>query len=128
MTGGPPTGREESIVAKDLLKYQLLFKSALRGRGSISGSTLEPDLTVSMELDATEMIKRFVPRDSGCRLCAPTSGRVDSGKRLRRSGPNRWCVRLVDLPKRQALSRPPGFIQVILDHAQDERRWSRLPW
>jgi len=124
---GHPLAEKKSIVAKDLLKYQLLLPKSGTTRARLNQwfDVLEPDLNVSMELDATEMIKRFVLAGLGLSFMAAPhfQEEVDSGKLAAVSLGPEPMVRSVGLiyRKDKALSKAAlGFIQVILDHAQDE--------
>lgn len=121
------------VQAKDLLNYPLLLPKSGTTRARLNQwfDVLEPDLNVSMELDATEMIKRFVLAGLGLSFMAAPhfQEEVDSGKLAAVSlGPERM-MRSVGLiyRKDKALSKAAlGFIQVILDHAQDEPPVARI--
>jgi DNA-binding transcriptional LysR family regulator len=124
---GHPLAEKKVIVAKDLLKYQLLLPKSGTTRARLNQwfDVVEPDLNVSMELDATEMIKRFVLAGLGLSFMAAPhfQEEVDSGKLAAVSLGPEPMVRSVGLiyRKDKALSKAAlGFIQVILDHAQDE--------
>lgn len=115
------------IHPKDLLNYPLLLPKSGTTRARLNQwfDILEPDFNVSMELDATEMIKRFVLAGLGLSFMAAPhfQEEVDSGKLAAVSLGPEPMVRSVGLiyRKDKALSKAAlGFIQVILDHAQDE--------
>ncbi len=121
------------ILAKDLLNYPLLLPKSgtTRARLNLWFDILEPDFNVSMELDATEMIKRFVLAGLGLSFMAAPhfQEEVDSGKLAAVSLGPEPMMRSVGLiyRKDKALSKAAlGFIQVILDHAQDEPPVGRL--
>ncbi len=121
------------ILAKDLLNYPLLLPKSgtTRARLNLWFDILEPDFNVSMELDATEMIKRFVLAGLGLSFMAAPhfQEEVDSGKLAAVSLGPEPMMRSVGLiyRKDKALSKAAlGFIQVIFDHAQDEPPVGRL--
>jgi DNA-binding transcriptional LysR family regulator len=122
-----------AVQARDLLNYPLLLPKSGTTRTRLNQwfDVLEPDLNVSMELDATEMIKRFVLAGLGLSFMAAPhfQEEVDSGKLAAVSLSPEPMMRSVGLiyRKDKALSKAAlGFIQVILDHAQDEPTTVRL--
>ncbi len=130
--GHPLTGKL-TIQPKDLLKYQLLLPKSGTTRTRLNEwfDVVEPDLSVSMELDATEMIKRFVLAGLGLSFMAAPhfQEEVDSGKLAAISLAPEPMMRSVGLiyRKDKALSKAAlGFIQVILDHAQEDPAAPRL--
>ena len=85
---------------------------------------VEPELNISMELDATEMIKRFVGAGLGLSFLASEHCReeVETGKLAAVSLGPEPMYRSVGLiyRKDKALSKAAlGFIQVILEHRQE---------
>lgn len=128
-----PLASRAFVLAKDLLEFPLLMPKSGTTRVRLNEwfDVLEADLNVSMELDATEMIKRFVQAGLGLSfLAAPHfQEEVDAGKLAAVSlgpEPMRRSVGLI-YRKDKALSKAAlGFIQVILDHAQDEPPVARL--
>jgi DNA-binding transcriptional LysR family regulator len=130
---GHPLARMPVVHAKDLIKYPLLLPKSGTTRTRLNQwfDVVEPDLNVSMELDATEMIKRFVLAGLGLSFMAAPhfQEEVDSGKLAAVSLGPEPMVRSVGLiyRKDKALSKAAlGFIQVILDHSQDEPPVARL--
>ena len=130
---GHPLAQLATVQSKDLLPYQLLLPKSGTTRTRLNQwfDVLEPDLNVSMELDATEMIKRFVLAGLGLSFMAAPhfQEEVDSGKLAAVSLAPEPMMRSVGLiyRKDKALSKAAlGFIQVILDHAQDEPPVARL--
>ena len=92
---------------------------------------VEGEIHVSMELDSTEMIKRFVMAGLGYSFLAASNCVEEAGRRQASSvrlGPDPM-FRKVGLiyRKDKALSKAAlGFIQVILEHAGDTRFASEL--
>jgi DNA-binding transcriptional LysR family regulator len=87
---------------------------------------VESEIRISMELDSTEMIKRFVMAGLGFSFLAASHccEEVGSGRLSVVSlGPEPMIRRLgLIYRKDKALSKAAlGFIQVILDHAGSER-------
>lgn len=124
---GHPYSERSVILPKDLLGQPLLLPKSgtTRARLNVWYDAVEPDLNVSMELDATEMIKRFVMAGLGLSFMAAPhfQEEVDSGRLAAIALGPEPMMRSVGLiyRKDKALSKAAlGFIQVILDHAQDE--------
>lgn len=128
-----PLADSPGVQAKDLIKYPLLLPKSGTTRTRLNQwfDMVEPDLNVSMELDATEMLKRFVMAGLGLSFMAAShfQEEVDNGKLAAISLGPEPMMRSVGLiyRKDKALSKAAlGFIQVILDHAQDEPPVARL--
>ena len=126
---GHPLAEKRQILAGDIAPFQLLLPKTGTTRAKLN-SWLEPveeQLQVSMELDSTEMIKRFVMAGLGISFLAASHCReeVAAGKLVTLSlGPEQMIRRLgLIYRKDKALSRAAlGFIQVILDQAGDSLR------
>jgi DNA-binding transcriptional LysR family regulator len=124
-----PLAGRRSLVASDIAPYQLLLPKTGTTRAKLN-SWLEPveeQLQVSMELDSTEMIKRFVMAGLGISFLAASHCReeVAAGKLVTLAlGPEPMIRRLgLIYRKDKALSRAAlGFIQVILDQAGEGLR------
>jgi DNA-binding transcriptional LysR family regulator len=124
----PLAGRRQ-VLAAEIAPYQLLLPKTGTTRAKLN-SWLEPveeQLQVSMELDSTEMIKRFVMAGLGISFLAASHCReeVSAGKLVTISlGPEPMIRRLgLIYRKDKALSRAAlGFIQVILDQAGEGMR------
>lgn len=123
-----PTGHKlaskEQIVPQDLVGFQLLLPKTGTTRARLNEwlDPVEEDLTVSMELDSTEMIKRFVMADLGLSFLAAShcSEEVDAGKLVAVSLGPEPMIRRVGLIYRRdkSLSKAAlGFIQVTLENA-----------
>jgi len=124
-----PLSTRRQVLASDITPFQLLLPKTGTTRAKLN-SWLEPveeQLQVSMELDSTEMIKRFVMAGLGISFLAASHCReeVAAGKLSTLSlGPEPMIRRLgLIYRKDKALSRAAlGFIQVILDQAGDSLR------
>lgn len=119
----PLTGKTQ-IMPRDLIGEQLLLPKTGTTRARLN-TWLDPvqdSLAVSMELDSTEMIKRFVMADLGLSFIAASHCReeVESGKLAAVSLGPEPMIRRVGLiyRKDKSLSKAAlGFIQVTLDNA-----------
>lgn len=124
-----PLASRRNLMATDIAPYQLLLPKTGTTRAKLN-SWLEPveeQLQVSMELDSTEMIKRFVMAGLGISFLAASHCReeVAQGKLATLAlGPEPMIRRLgLIYRKDKALSRAAlGFIQVILDQAGEGLR------
>ncbi len=112
------------VTVRDLIGEPLLLPKSGTTRARLN-SWLEPvedEIQTSMELDSTEMIKRFVMAGLGCSFLAASNCReeVAAGKLAAVTLGPEPMVRKVGLiyRKDKALSKAAlGFIQVILEHA-----------
>jgi DNA-binding transcriptional LysR family regulator len=119
-----PLAEKKQVLAVDLLEHQLLLPKTGTTRARLNAwlELVEDEIHVSMELDSTEMIKRFVMAGLGVGFLAATHCReeVVSGRLAAISlGPDPM-VRTVGLIYRRdkALSKAAlGFIEVALDNA-----------
>jgi DNA-binding transcriptional LysR family regulator len=130
--GHPLAGRE--VLPQDLIGEAVLMpKSGItRARLTQWLEGVEDELNVSMELDSSEMLKRFVMAGLGVSFSATTTiaEEVAAGRlATARIGPDTMERRLgLIYRKDKALSKAAmGFIQVILDKAgaRDERELVR---
>jgi len=126
-------GREQ-VLAQDLIGEAVLMpKSGItRARLNQWLEAVEDELNVSMELDSSEMLKRFVMAGLGVSFSATTTvaEEVAAGRLATvRIGPDAMERRLgLIYRKDKALSKAAmGFIQVILDKAgaRDEMELAR---
>jgi DNA-binding transcriptional LysR family regulator len=124
-----PLAGKRQVLAADIAPYQLLLPKTGTTRAKLNSwvESVEEQLQVSMELDSTEMIKRFVMAGLGISFLAASHCReeVAAGKLVTLSlGPEPMIRRLgLIYRKDKALSRAAlGFIQVILDQAGDNLR------
>ena len=122
-----PLSNRKTVAARELNGYPLLMPKSGTTRARLDEwlDPVQEQLSISMELDSTEMIKRFVMAGLGLSFLAASHCReeVSSGKLS--------CVSLAPEPmlrkvaliyrKDKALSKAAlGFIQVILEHANRE--------
>ncbi len=126
---GHPLTEKRQVLAADIAPFQLLLPKTGTTRAKLNSwfEPVEEQLQVSMELDSTEMIKRFVMAGLGISFLAASHCReeVAAGKLVTLSlGPEQMIRRLgLIYRKDKALSRAAlGFIQVILDQAGDSLR------
>src|SRR5579871_948613 len=122
-----PLAGRKSVFAKEVAEYPLLLPKSgtTRSRLNVWLETVEDNIRISMELDSTEMIKRFVIAGLGLSFLAASNCQeeVDAGRlRVASLGPEPMTRRLgLIYRKDKALSKAAlGFIQVILKHAGDE--------
>jgi DNA-binding transcriptional LysR family regulator len=119
-----PLASKDRIFPEDLVPYPVLLpKSGTTRRRLASWFTaVEDDLNVSMELDSTEMIKRFVAADLGVSFLAATHclDEVAAGQLAAVSlGPEQMVRQLALIYRKdKALSKAAlGFIEATLKHA-----------
>lgn len=125
-----PLAGRRAILPVDLREFPLLLPKSGTTRSRLN-TWLEPvedDLHVSMELDSTEMIKRFVMAGLGISFIAASHVKeeVDSGKIASVSlGPEPMIRRLALIYRKdKALSRVAlGFIDVILEQSGSSERY-----
>lgn len=121
---GHPLSLRRSITCRDLLSTPLLLPKSgtTRARLNVFLEPVEDQIAISMELDSTEMIKRFVMADLGLSFLAASHCKeeIEAGKLAAVSlGPEPMIRRLgLIYRKNKALSKAAlGFIQVTLEHA-----------
>jgi DNA-binding transcriptional LysR family regulator len=123
-----PFADRKSVQASDLPQIQLLLPKSGTTRARLNSwfELVEDDLHVSMELDSTEMMKRFVMAGLGASFLAVSNCReeVAAGKlRAISLAPEPMMRRLgLIYRKDKALSKAAlGFIQVVLDNLADRQ-------
>jgi DNA-binding transcriptional LysR family regulator len=133
MPGKHPLTSKRFVTPKDLAPYQLLLPKSgtTRARLNVWLDAAEVEIHTSMELDSTEMIKRFVMADLGLSFLAAShcEEEVKSGRLSVVSLGPEPMIRQLGLiyRKDKALSKAAlGFIQVILEHADNEDAASHL--
>jgi DNA-binding transcriptional LysR family regulator len=121
---GHPLAGHGSAVAQDVIGHPLLLPKtgATRSRLNAWLELVEDHIQISMELDSTEMIKRFVMAGLGISFTAGTHSReeVAAGKLVSLRLAPEPLIRSLGLiyRKDKALSKAAlGFIEVILKHA-----------
>jgi DNA-binding transcriptional LysR family regulator len=117
----------ERVMARDLLGEQVLLPKTGMTRGRLNAwlDSVHETLNVSMELDSTEMIKRFVMANLGVSFLAASHCREEVAANKLAAvalAPEPLIRRLALIYRKdKALSKAAlGFIQVTLDHAGDE--------
>lgn len=118
-----PLANRESVLPKDIVEYFLLLPKTGKTRARLDQwlESVEDDVRISMELDSTEMMKRFVMAGLGLSFIAVSNCReeIASGKlRAIPLAPEPMLRRLGLIYRRdKALSKAAlGFIQVVLDN------------
>jgi len=126
--GRHPIAARRFVSPRDLIGLTLLLPKSGTTRTRLNAwlEPVETEIRISMELDSTEMIKRFVMAGLGFSFLAVSHccEEVASGRLSVVSlGPEPMIRRLgLIYRKDKALSKAAlGFIQVILDHAGSER-------
>lgn len=121
---GHPLSHKKQVLPRDLVGFPVLLPKSgtTRSRLNVWAESVEENLQISMELDSTEMIKRFVMAGLGVSFLAAShcDEEVNAGKLAAISlGPEAMIRRLgLIYRKDKALSKAAlGFIQVILEHA-----------
>ena len=125
--GKHPLAARKQVTPKDLLGHPLLLPKTgtTRTRLNVWLEPVETEIQTSMELDSTEMIKRFVMAGLGFSFLAAShcQEEVDGGRLSAISLGPEPMIRKVGLiyRKDKALSKAAlGFIQVILEHAGND--------
>jgi DNA-binding transcriptional LysR family regulator len=123
-----PLAERKAAYATDLPEFQLLLPKSGTTRARLNAwfELVEDELRVSMELDSTEMMKRFVMAGLGVSFLAMSNCReeIAAGKlRAVPLAPEPMIRRLgLIYRKDKALSKAAlGFIQVVLDNLGDQQ-------
>ncbi len=123
VAAGHPLARLESVCPEDIADHILLLPKSgtTRARLNTWFELVEDRLSVSMELDSTEMIKRFVMAGLGASFLAVSNCQEElaSGRIISIPLSPEPMIRRVGLIYRRdkALSKAAlGFIQVVLGH------------
>jgi DNA-binding transcriptional LysR family regulator len=131
-----PLAAKKSVTAADMIGQPLLLPKSGTTRTRLNAwlEPVEDEIQVSMELDSTEMIKKFVAAGLGMSFLAASHCKqeVAQGQLATVSLGPEPMVRNLGLiyRKDKSLSKAAlGFIQVIIDHAgeQDSFSLSDLP-
>jgi DNA-binding transcriptional LysR family regulator len=127
LPGGHPLAGESAVRCTDLVRFPLLLPKSGNTRNRLNEwlELVEDSIKISMELDSTEMIKRFVMAGLGLSFLAASHCReeVASGKLAVISLAPEPLIRHLGLiyRKDKALSKAAlGFIQVIREHAGED--------
>jgi DNA-binding transcriptional LysR family regulator len=125
---GHPLSKKDFVACQDLVGHPLLLPKSgtTRARLNLWLELVEDIIHISMELDSSEMIKRFVVAGLGLSFLAASHCReeVESGRLAAVSLAPEPMIRHVGLVYRKdkALSRAAvGFIDAVLEHATSER-------
>ncbi|MGI8989460.1 MAG: LysR substrate-binding domain-containing protein [Bryobacteraceae bacterium] len=128
LPAGHPLAAKSSVTCEDLAPFPLLLpkSGATRTRLDAWLEPVEGEIQVSMELDSTEMMKRFVMAGLGISFLAASNcvEEIAAGKlRAASLRPESMSRRLgLIYRKDKALSKAAlGFIQVVLAHFGDYR-------
>ena len=121
---GHPLASLPAVTCRDLLGFPLLLPKSgtTRSRLNVWLEMVEDEINISMELDSTEMIKRFVIANLGVSFLAESHCReeLSAGRLAAISlGPEPMIRRLALIYRKdKALSKAAlGFIQVVQGHA-----------
>jgi DNA-binding transcriptional LysR family regulator len=131
---GHPLASADHVTSEDLLPHNLLLPQSgmTRSRLNTWFEKVEEDLHISMELDSTETMKRFVKAGLGVCFLAASNCREDVAQGTLCSLPlaPEPMIRRLGLiyRKDKALSKAAlGFIQVILGHFGSSRNNTPRP-
>jgi LysR family transcriptional regulator, low CO2-responsive transcriptional regulator len=127
LPGKHPLANKRYVTPRDLIGQPLLLPKSGTTRPRLDAwlEPVESEIQIAMELDSTEMMKRFVMAGLGLSFLAASNCReeVASGKLSTVSlGPEPMPRRVALIYRKdKALSKAAlGFIQVILEHAGSE--------
>jgi DNA-binding transcriptional LysR family regulator len=131
---GHPLAGQKSVSPRDLVEFPLLLPKQGKTRNRLN-EWLEPaedDMRIAMELDSTEMTKRFVAAGLGVSFVAASNCQEEIAAGTLRALPlaPEPLVRRLGLiyRKDKALSKAAlGFIQVVLDNVGDETHGAMRP-
>jgi DNA-binding transcriptional LysR family regulator len=123
---GHALAAKAAVNARDLIGHALLLPKSgkTRTRLDVWLESVEDEVQISMELDSTEMIKRFVRAGLGVSFLAASHCReeIDAGQLCWRPLAPDPMIRQIALIYRKDKALPKaalGFIGVALDHAGD---------
>jgi DNA-binding transcriptional LysR family regulator len=124
---GHALAHKDHILPQDLIGLQMLLPKAGQTRNRLNAwlEPVEDQVSISMELDSTEMLKRFAMAELGVAFVAGshTHEEVAAGRLAARSLGPEPMVRQIGLiyRKDKALSKAAlGFIEVTMSHAVTE--------
>ena len=127
-----PLADKKSVMPQDLVEHFLILPKQGKTRTRLNEwlEPVEDDIRISMELDSTEMMKRFVIAGLGASFLAVSNcgEEMAAGKLLAIPlAPERMVRRLgLIYRKDKALSKAAlGFIQVVLEHMGEEASTGR---
>jgi DNA-binding transcriptional LysR family regulator len=124
---GHPLQDNKTVTARDVAAFPLLLPKQGKTRNRLNEwlEPVEDEVRITMELDSTEMMKRFVAAGLGISFVAASNCREEIGAGTLRAltmAPEPLIRRLgLIYRKDKALSKAAlGFIQVVLDNVGDE--------
>jgi DNA-binding transcriptional LysR family regulator len=124
---GHPLAGKKTVLPRDLVEYFLVLPQQGKTRNRLNEwlEPVEDEIRISMELDSTEMMKRFVMAGMGVSFLAISNCREEmaAGKLRAISLAPETMIRRLGLiyRKDKALSKAAlGFIQAVLDNVGDE--------
>jgi DNA-binding transcriptional LysR family regulator len=124
---GHPLEHQKSVTARQVVAFPLLLPKQGKTRNRLNEwlEAVEDEVHITMELDSTEMMKRFVAAGLGVSFVAASNCReeIAAGTLRALSMAPEPLVRRLGLiyRKDKALSKAAlGFIQVVLDNVGDE--------
>lgn len=125
---GHPLAKQRSVTCQELVDYPLLLPKSGVTRSRLNAwlELVEDRIQVSMELDSTEMMKRFVAAGLGLTFLAVSNCAEEIAARKLAAislGPEPMVRRLALVYRRdKALSKAAlGFIQAIMQHSGYEK-------
>jgi DNA-binding transcriptional LysR family regulator len=128
VSAGHPLAERKTVSPQDLTEHFLLLPKSGKTRSRLNEwlEAVEDELRVSMELDSTEMMKRFVMAGLGVTFLAVSNCReeIAAGRLGAISLSPEPMIRRLGLiyRKDKALSKAAlGFIQVVLENLGDEQ-------
>jgi DNA-binding transcriptional LysR family regulator len=133
---GHPLAGQKTVQAHDLIEYPLLLPKKGKTRSRLDGwfELVEEDIQISMELDSTEMMKRFVMAGLGVSFLAVSNCReeIAAGKLHAIALAPEPMIRRLGLiyRKDKALSKAAlGFIQVVMENLEERspREKTKIP-
>lgn len=129
-----PLASRKSVTPQDVVEYFLLLPKTGKTRARLDHwlEPVEDDLRISMELDSTEMAKRFVLAGLGLAFIAMMNCREELAAGTVKAiplAPEPMLRRLgLIYRKDKSLSKAAlGFIQVVLDNMEDDSAKIREP-
>jgi DNA-binding transcriptional LysR family regulator len=126
---GHPLAKKPSVTCRDLVDFPLLLPKSGVTRVRLNAwlELVEDDISISMELDSTEMMKRFVIAGLGLSFLAVSNCSDEiAGRRIAAIplAPEPMMRRLALVYRKdKALSKAAlGFIQAVMEHSGHERQ------
>jgi DNA-binding transcriptional LysR family regulator len=131
---GHPLADRASVSAREAVAFPMLLPKQGKTRNHLNEwlEPVEDDVRIAMELDSTEMMKRFVAAGLGISFVAASNCQeeIAAGTLVAAPMAPEPIVRRLGLiyRKDKALSKAAlGFIQVVLDNVGDDARGVKRP-